>query len=246
MDIVQKINSRITRAAVLKPMPSRLKAPVASITFDDFPRSALTEGGRLLKERGVRGTYYVAGAMRDAQENGRECFRTGDLEILAAEGHEIGCHTFTHPHLAMHTKAFWDEEMASNRAFLEEELPGRTYSTFAYPYGETSLRAKLYFGARFAACRGIERGVNHDVLDLSQLKAVGIEARSWREDVVRAAVDAAVARNGWVIFYTHDISDDPTPYGARPGMLAFVLDRLAEARIEILPVKHALARAVVF
>ena len=34
----------------------RSDAPYVSFTFDDFPRSAYLEGGRVLAERGARGT----------------------------------------------------------------------------------------------------------------------------------------------------------------------------------------------
>ncbi len=244
MSLVDKLASRVTRAATLKPMPSRLKKPVASISFDDFPRSAMTVGARILRDRRVKGTYYVSGRFLGVSEDDLDYFEPGDLRALAEDGHEIGCHTFSHPHLGQRDPAAWREELRRNREFLREELPGAVFSTFAYPYGETSLRAKIHFGRRFAACRGIVGGVNHGVVDLSQLKAVGVESRHFSEDVITAAIDAAVDTCGWLIFFTHDVSDAPSPYGAQPQMLEFVLDRLADAGIETLTVKHALARTV--
>jgi peptidoglycan/xylan/chitin deacetylase (PgdA/CDA1 family) len=244
MTVLAKIARRFTAAVNLKPKPSRLTAPVASICFDDFPRSAVTLGAQILEDRGLLGTYYMTGRYRDAEEGGRAYFRTGDLQTLEAAGHEIGCHSFSHPRFANLSEDGWEDELERNRALLAAETSRQGFSTFAYPYGETSLRAKRYFSARFDACRGVADGVNHGVLDLSQLKAIGVETRRWRARILETAIARAWAHTGWVIFFTHDISADPSPYGARPQMLEQVLDALAAAQVEVLPVKDALARAV--
>ncbi|MGZ6012840.1 MAG: hypothetical protein ACXWK0_13450, partial [Caulobacteraceae bacterium] len=52
---------RLTRNVKLNGLDTHLAEPVVSFTFDDFPRSALTEGGGVLRERGWAGTYYAAG-----------------------------------------------------------------------------------------------------------------------------------------------------------------------------------------
>ena len=46
---------------------------------------------------------------------------------------------------------------------------------------------------------------------------------------------------GWLILFTHDVSEQPSPYGCTPAMLAEALARIVDAGIEILPVKHAMA-----
>ncbi len=50
----------------------------------------------------------------------------------------------------------------------------------------------------------------------------------------------ALHDHGWLIFYTHDVSDAPSEYGSTPAMLDWALSRLAEARIPVLPVREAL------
>ena len=44
MSLMERVNRQITQRLPMKPVKSRLKSPVASITFDDFPRSAWTRG----------------------------------------------------------------------------------------------------------------------------------------------------------------------------------------------------------
>ena len=47
-----------------------------------------------------------------------------------------------------------------------------------------------------------------------------------------------------MIFFTHDVSETPSPFGCTPAMLEYTLERLAGAAIETIPVRQAMARAV--
>jgi hypothetical protein len=86
--------------------------------------------------------------------------------------------------------------------------------------------------------------VNAGVIDLAQLKAIALYHQSWDCAAIESAIQAAVRRRGWIIFYTHDLSDNPSPYGATADMLDHALNCLRAADVDILPVKHALPRAV--
>ena len=59
----------------------------------------------------------------------------------------------------------------------------------------------------------------------------------------RIDVAAAMEQTGWIVFFSHDVDDHPSPYGATPQMLEHALETVSRAGIDILPVKHALARA---
>src|SRR5277367_2947024 len=72
--------------------------PYVSFTFDDFPKTALTVGGKILEDSGARGTYYAApGLMGTISEVGLN-FDKEDLQQLIASGHELGNHTYSHVH----------------------------------------------------------------------------------------------------------------------------------------------------
>jgi hypothetical protein len=60
---------------------------------------------------------------------------------------------------------------------------------------------------------------------------------------LRARIDEARDRNGWVIFYTHDVSEDPSEWGCTPAQLEAVVDHAAQ-RLPILPVRDVAARVV--
>ncbi|MEO6340919.1 MAG: polysaccharide deacetylase, partial [Caulobacteraceae bacterium] len=101
---------------------------------------------------------------------------------------------------------------------------------------------KLLLSEMFPVSRGIRPGVNAGVIDLAQLKAYPLERRSWKAADVERLVARTVETNGWLVFFSHDVRDNPSPYGATPEMLEHALATVKAAGIENVPVKHALAK----
>ncbi|ORA26989.1 polysaccharide deacetylase family protein [Mycobacterium aquaticum] len=242
MKLPPRVNNVTTRHLPVKLIRSRLQRPVASITFDDFPRSAWIEGSRVLQRHNARATYYTAGRFCGQFEDGLEYYTTEDLRQIHDTGHEIGCHTYSHRYGTDVDSAALHADSNHNQAFINEVLGDYRLTSFAYPYGDASPRTKLLFSRRFATTRGIRPGVNAGLVDLAQLKAIGVEYRSWDRAAIESAVAQAVRRIGWIVFFTHDVSDSPTPYGATPDMLDYALSCVRAVGIDILPVKDALAR----
>lgn len=236
------VNWRLSPRVRLKTMTNQLDRAVASFTFDDFPRSALTIGGEILERHGAVGTYYVAGSMADTRANGIEYYRADDLPDLVSRGHEIGDHTFGHLRVTDHagTALLCDER--ENRRFITRRLPHTIATSFAFPYGLASLRTKRHFARQFACARGTGFGINHGTLDLAQLKAVSLERDGPSYDLASLLAEAREKR-AWIIFYTHDVSAEPSAYGSHPAELERAVTACIDAGIEILPVRNALARA---
>jgi len=74
----------------------RLDRPLISFTFDDFPISALQEGGRILTDYGAVGTYYVALGLLGTDTPTGRIVGNEELAVTVAQGHELGCHTYSH------------------------------------------------------------------------------------------------------------------------------------------------------
>ncbi|WP_174300454.1 polysaccharide deacetylase family protein [Caulobacter sp. S45] len=243
MGLMHRANSFITRHLPVKLARCQLTRPVASMTFDDFPRSAWTVGGPILARHRARATYYAAGRFCGIAEDGLDYYNAADLRALSAAGHEVGAHSHAHqmaPTLGSKALAADAERNAEALAPLLD----RGMSSYAYPYGEVSPRAKAQMGARFATARGIRSGVNAGLIDLAQLRAVPLEHRRWAPAEIDAAVVQAAAAPGWVIFFTHDVSESPSPFGCTPAMLDYTLARLSSAGVQTIPVRQAMARAV--
>lgn len=230
---------RLARNVPLNALDTRLDAPVVSFTFDDFPRSALTEGGRVLRERGWAGTYFAAGGFCGRTVDGLDYFDRDDLVRAREEGHEIACHTFGHLRLPESRKDAIETDLERNAEFLTEAIPGQRLSSFAYPYGDLDLGRKALIARRFAVCRGIWPGINAGRMDFAQLKAVPLERRSLDGVDVEAWLDRAQAERGWLIFFTHDVSDDPSPYGCSRRSFEAVADAVARRGLKVLPMKNA-------
>jgi peptidoglycan/xylan/chitin deacetylase (PgdA/CDA1 family) len=243
MGLMFRAGAFVTRHTPVKLARSRLTRPVASLTFDDFPRSAWTAGGPLLARYGARATYYAAGRFLGAREEGLDYYDASDLRALQDAGHEVGAHSCAHEPATGRAARSLRADADANDAALGPYLDGRM-SSYAYPFGAVSPFAKAVVGARYASARGITPGVNADAIDLAQLRANPLELRSWAAAAVERVVDEAVARRGWVVFFTHDISETPSPYGCTPAMLEHALARLASAGVDMLPVRQAMARAV--
>ena len=238
---LNRLLSRLTPARSVRLAGGR---PIASITFDDFPKSAWTRGGPILAQHTVRGTYYTSGSFCGRTVDGTVFYDAGDLAAVAAAGHEIACHGFGHqPTPALTTEAL-AQDAARNAEFLKPFLNGGTAQSYAFPYGLASPRTKRFYAPRFSNVRGVHPGLNSGRADLALLNAVSMEKRCWSREEIARFITRARHDHAWIVFYTHDVSDDPSPYGSTPEMLSEVLERLAESRIEILPMRDAAKVAI--
>lgn len=212
----------------------RSNDPLISITFDDFPRSALDNGGRLLEAEGGAGTFYAAFGLAGTDTPVGPVGRLADLAACVDRGHEIACHSYDHLDCFVATAQQIDESLARNQA-IARELGVASFKHFAYPFGRYSATAKRIAMRRYVSARGITPGVNRGNIDLGLLKSVALyshlDRRRW------APYFAALqSRGGWLIFYTHDVSSSPSPYGCTPEDLNFVIRRAKEIGATVLPV----------
>jgi peptidoglycan/xylan/chitin deacetylase (PgdA/CDA1 family) len=197
----------------------RNETPVVSFTFDDFPRTALSVGGEILKAAGARGTYYAAiGLMGTISEVGEQ-FRRKDIDNLLRDGHELGSHTFSHvSSRRMPAPRFCDEVLKGQLA-IDELLGEPGPRSFAFPFGDVTLRAKQRISGNVASSRSIWGGFNGPVLDLNLLRAHSLYGGRDAFPRIRELIAENVRRKSWLIFYTHDITDRPSPYGCTPELL---------------------------
>jgi peptidoglycan/xylan/chitin deacetylase (PgdA/CDA1 family) len=199
--------------------------PYVSFTFDDFPRTALTEGGRILREHGVRGTYFVSFQLLDTDTVSGRVASLPDLESVLHDGHELGCHTFNHVDGSVVSAAEFERSIEANRFALATSGLDAHFETFAYPLNGPAVPTKKVAGARFTGCRGGGQTFNHDVVDLSLLKAYFLDGRSRdRLSEIRELIERNAAARGWLIFATHDVCTGPSDYGYTPDDFSRIVD----------------------
>ncbi|MEY4708343.1 MAG: hypothetical protein RJB58_2066 [Pseudomonadota bacterium] len=244
MRLKTQLASLIGRQIRVRPARLAGHRPVASISFDDFPKSAWSLGGQVLARHGVRGTYYTGGSFCGQTVEGTRFYDAQDLTELAAAGHEIGCHGFGHRPVSELSSAELSQDAARNQDFLKPFLNGRAPVSYAYPFGRVSPGAKHFQAPHFSSLRGTHEGVNVGRVDLAQLGVISLETRLWDEGRIQDTIQRALHNHGWLILYTHGVSDNPGLYGSTPQMLDWALSRLKAARIETLPVCDALPVAL--
>ena len=160
---------------VKRPFAVSSSRPIISFTFDDFPRSALLEGGAILERFGLRATYYASfGLMGRTSATGR-IFEPEDLVALVERGHELGCHTFHHCHSWNTKTAVLERSVFENKIALEALLPGAAFKTFSYPISPPRPHTKRKLASHFACARGGGQTSNVGTTDLNYLRAYFLE-----------------------------------------------------------------------
>jgi peptidoglycan/xylan/chitin deacetylase (PgdA/CDA1 family) len=204
-------------------VPLGARGPIVSFAFDDFPRTAYTTGGSILKSFGVRGTYYAAIGLMNTSNDLGEQFRPDDLNSLVSSGHELAGHTFSHiPSSSLPLPAFQLDVKKGQQAI--RQITGIAPSAnFAYPYGDVTLAAKKALGREMMSCRGIYRGINGPDLDLNLLRANSLYGDVDQLTHAEKLISENEKQRGWLIFYTHDVRDNPSRYGCTPGLLESAL-----------------------
>jgi peptidoglycan/xylan/chitin deacetylase (PgdA/CDA1 family) len=229
------VRQRIVCSQHRRPVAMNDTGPFVSFSFDDFPRTALTTGGAILSNRGVRGTYYVAmGLMGISNEQG-EHFRREDLHQVLQDGHELGSHTFSHPSSRRVPLSAFQEDVRKGHQALREFASSRVSENFAYPFGEATVAAKKAVGTEMMSCRGVYPGVNGPDVDLNLLNANLLYGDIENLGEVEQLVRENERQKGWLIFYTHDVCRKPSLYGCTPELLEAAC-RIACEHAQALPV----------
>ena len=143
----------------------RLRQPVISFTFDDFPRSALYTGGAILQKYGASGTYYASlGLMGTVAPTG-EIFMQQDLPALLRMGHELGCHTWGHCHPWTTPVEDWEVSIRRNQNSLAKIVPGAKMRSMSYPLSVPTAANKKVCERYFDCSRGRGDFVNAGIAD---------------------------------------------------------------------------------
>jgi peptidoglycan/xylan/chitin deacetylase (PgdA/CDA1 family) len=234
------IRRALVRIAARRPVTGANHGAVISFTFDDFPRTALKSGGEILKAHGLFGTYYAAMAMMDTVNHLGEQFRREDLDVLLRDGHELASHTYGHVSCSkLSTDQFVEDMRKGQRAI--QEVTGECSSNFAYPYGEVTVAGKRMVGQEVWSARGAWGGCNGPEIDLNLLRANKLYGGMEQLMQIQQLILENERRQGWLIFYTHDVQPMPSPYGCDPELLKSVVAFAALHAARILPVKDVVA-----
>ncbi|WEK56512.1 MAG: polysaccharide deacetylase family protein [Candidatus Brevundimonas phytovorans] len=233
-----KLRRRLARLTHRRPARLDLTRPTVSFTFDDIPVSAAHAGAEALEAQGARGTFYVCGGLFGQEGHMGRFADSGEIGDLIRRGHEVAGHTYDHLDCHRTREADLTADLDANDAALRGL--GAAPIHFAYPYGEVSPRAKGLLAGRYSSLRGVHKGLVHDGADLNQLPGVGIEGADGQV-VGRQWIDRAVSENAWLILYTHDVREAPSPWGCTPDALLRLIAHAQKVGCDIRTVGEVLA-----
>jgi peptidoglycan/xylan/chitin deacetylase (PgdA/CDA1 family) len=215
------------------------RGPFVSFSFDDFPRTAFTVGGSILRSHGARGTYYTALRLMDAETEVGQQFCRKDLFSLVQDGHELASHTLSHISSRATSCALFQQDVERGMQALLKEA-GISAANFAYPFGHVTLRTKKALGSKTSSCRGTFAGINGPQLDLNLLRANSLYGSDEAIPAAHQLITENQNRRGWLIFYTHDVAADHSAYGCTPALLESVVSLALRSRSRVMTVNDVL------
>ena len=219
----------------------RERGPIVTFTFDDFPRTAMTNGARVLEQFGARATYYVAmGLMNTTNRLGQQ-FRKEDLHFLVERGHEIASHTFSHSSAREVPHNTFRRDVEDGEKAIAQILDDSVGGNFAYPYGAVTLTTKRTLGPKMLSCRGTCPGLNGPEVDLNLLRANCLYGDVDQADGAKQLVLENERRRSWLIFYSHDVTPNPSRFGCTPALLESVASFVANRGSKMLTVSEVMA-----
>jgi peptidoglycan/xylan/chitin deacetylase (PgdA/CDA1 family) len=217
------------------------RGPTVSFSFDDFPRTAYTVGGAILKSLGAQGTYYAATGLMNTENHLGEQFCPEDIYSLLSDGHELASHTFSHISCkTVSISAYWDDVVRGRKA-IEQVAGFPDAGNFAYPFGDVTLAAKKTLGPQLCSSRSIFPGFNGPNVDLNLLRANSLYGDSDQLGKAQKLITENTERKSWLIFYSHDVRPNPSVYGCTPSLLEATVSFALKHNCRVLTVKEALA-----
>ena len=130
-----RVSNRLARHFCTSPFRLRNRGPMVSFTFDNAPKSAAAVGVPILDAYKARATFYVAGGLVDKWSGHWDGISGDEIVALHRQGHEIACHTFSHPRTTDLDAAALACEIEHNRRYLLGLDPSIRIENFAYSYG---------------------------------------------------------------------------------------------------------------
>ncbi|UMZ75466.1 polysaccharide deacetylase family protein [Natranaerofaba carboxydovora] len=198
-------------------------------TFDDGCSTDYEVVYPILKEKGLEAVTYISPIFIEDEMDGFMDWE--QVKALDEAGWDIEDHTYSHVNLEELTKEEINKEMQKiNDIFEKKGLD--TPKHHALPYGEYNETAKEVVLTYRDTVRTAENNLNSYPLEDDILDAVDMGIHS--EEVLKGFIDRAVLENKVLIFFTHDVQENPYDYGITTEKFESVLEYAIEKEINIL------------
>ncbi|MEX2716122.1 MAG: polysaccharide deacetylase family protein [Candidatus Sigynarchaeum springense] len=164
------------------------RSSALSLTFDDGYASHHAYLYPVLKEFGLKATFFVVPGWLDDPSTSKYASRIGtwrEFEQMAGDGFEIGSHGMTHVKLtrlmqgAENRAGTLLHELAESKRVIERHIPTQPCSAIAYPYSLHNRTVSHHAARYYIAARGIGNPfilVTGAIIDLMERRS----EKGWR------------------------------------------------------------------
>lgn len=212
--------------------------PYITVTFDDGWESVYTQAAPLLQKYGIPTTQYILSGIEDNQDY----MSFGQIAQLKAGGHEIACHSVTHPDLTTLNHKDLIDQLTGCKKTLEKKL-NTSIKDFASPYGSESADSVNGIKEVFRSERNTAGDIttnqadDHDINVASTFNQYGIIAVTIRKETtaaqLQAAIDYTIQHNGWLVLNYHQVENGDEEYGISMATLESQLKAINKAPVRI-------------
>jgi peptidoglycan/xylan/chitin deacetylase (PgdA/CDA1 family) len=232
-----RIANRIIRHFPGPRVALKTDRPIVSFTMDDAPIDAWAVGAKVLEDHGARGTFYIAG--RFATDEPDKFISIDQCRDLHERGHEVACHTYEHQKLSAFSRRDLIADLERNAHLLQSAAPTSARRNFAFPYGMASPKHQPLLRKTFRTSRSVIGGINRGLVDPMNLAGVELRPDAAFLDRAKAALTEVLVNPGWLVFFTHDISDQPSFYGCPTKVFQELLSQAIDGGAQVLTVDKA-------
>lgn len=234
-----KISRRLARFLERRDADISSSKGVVTFTFDDAYSAACNVGAGIIEDAGGHATYYVCGGLDQSRTGDGKYHSRGDLSRLQERGHEVACHGFGHLNYQETTSDEIRRDLDRNAEYFAESGI-RKARNFAYPYGCVSPQVKAVCAPRFHSMRGVQASTNRSRVDLSLLKSVPLYSSTLEPADISGLIERERASGGWLIFFSHDVTDQPNDFDVKPELLRWAANETLRCELPLLSVQEAL------
>ncbi|MFP3155108.1 polysaccharide deacetylase [Lachnospiraceae bacterium ZAX-1] len=191
------------------------------LTFDDGPSENTARILDILKEKGVKATFFVIG---QEDEESKVLYQR-----IVAEGHTLGMHSYTHKYSVIYDslEAF-AEDLTQLQGYLNE-ITGVEPNIMRFPGGSSNQVSNTDMTEFIAYLN--EQDITYYDWNVASGDAT---SQAYTPDELIENVMRDVAKYSTSIVLMHDSSTKATTVDA----LGPMIDKLKEAKVELLPIDH--------
>lgn len=181
--------------------------PMVTFAFDDGFISDYEKAFPYLKEKGMRGTYFVITGTLGSDKTYK--LSPEHLLEMSKAGHEIGSHTKDHVRLTEQGDVNLVDQLLDSKETIQE-ITNTPCISMSIPFGDVNERVEKMLGGFYENARSSKRGNNFYGHSPSHIyKSHFLDNKGLNDvDTIKQYIDTAYDKKQWIVISMHEIISD--------------------------------------